>query len=319
MNDDLVQRFEGFSRGACQPDAFERELLALCGGTPARAWEVLALLDQFYRRRMISEELCRRLRQKIGRQAMRLEGHTVEPEPPARAAAASAQVVPISAPIAEPRVAEPRVAEPRVAERQVAEPRVPEPADRGQTEPPRRNAIERANSSGMRWRRGFQTSPAIGLIAVVLGGVSASTKVQDTPRLSLAGIVAPAAPAPPEPEADRGPGVISLSSDRYLVYPHQRALEFTVERTIGTGGDAGFVWWTQPAGARSSEDYIGTRVKTAAVPEGAASMHLQVPILANPQRRHIEMFYIVIGKADGGAELGPIHRAAVFIFPDGKP
>jgi hypothetical protein len=104
-----------------------------------------------------------------------------------------------------------------------------------------------------------------------------------------------------------------------LVYPHQRALEFTVERTIGTGGDAGFVWWTQPAGARSSEDYIGTRVKTAAVPEGAASMHLQVPILANPQRRHIEMFYVVIGKADGGAELGPIHRAAVFIFPDGKP
>jgi len=40
-----------------------------------------------------------------------------------------------------------------------------------------------------------------------------------------------------------------------------------------------------------------------------------VPIIANPSRRHIEMFYVVIGKPGGGADLGPIRRAAVFIMP----
>src|ERR1700693_6503236 len=80
MNDDLAQRFEDFLRGTCPAAAFEDELLALCRATRRRAWEVLALLDQYYRRHKISDELCRRLRRAIGRQAMRLEGHTVEPE-----------------------------------------------------------------------------------------------------------------------------------------------------------------------------------------------------------------------------------------------
>jgi hypothetical protein len=42
---------------------------------------------------------------------------------------------------------------------------------------------------------------------------------------------------------------------------------------------------------------------------------LLVPILANPSRRHIEMFYIMIGKLGGGARLGPLRRATVFIMP----
>jgi hypothetical protein len=42
---------------------------------------------------------------------------------------------------------------------------------------------------------------------------------------------------------------------------------------------------------------------------------LSVPILANPSWRHIDMFYVLIGKPGGGAGLGPIRRAAVFIIP----
>src|ERR1700693_2263561 len=171
MNDDLAQRFEDFLRGTCQAAAFEHELLALCRATPKRAWEVLALLDQYYRRHKISDELCRRLRGAIGRQAMRLEGHTVEPEI--------------------------------------------EPEDRRQAGPRTTETSEPSHPSRIRWRRGFQTSPAFGLIAVALGAAG-STTVQHTSRLSLADDVAPAAPAPaPAPASasasDRGPAVISLS------------------------------------------------------------------------------------------------------------
>jgi hypothetical protein len=309
MNDDLAHRFENFLGGACQPDDFERELLALCRANPERAWRALALLDQFYRRHRISEALCRRLRQNIGRQAMRLECHTVEPErpvPPASTATPETSMEEALAEVEALLAAPPAPTRPAAAMTPRAEQRV-QPADR---------AGDRPQASRIRWRRGFQTSPALGLIAVVLG-VAASTRVQDVPAPSAAGndaIPVASALAPQEPEAS-GPGVVSLSSDRYLVYPHQKTLEFTVERTTGGAGDAGFVWWTQPAGAKSSEDYIGTRARPAALPTGSAAIKLQIPILANPRRRHIEMFYVVIGKADGGANLGSIHRAAVFILP----
>jgi hypothetical protein len=92
-------------------------------------------------------------------------------------------------------------------------------------------------------------------------------------------------------------------------------LELTVERSPTSAGDSSFSWWTQSAGAKSSEDYVGTRARVTDIPGGATSTTLQVPILANPQRHHIEMFYVVIGKPGDGTQLGAIHRAAVFIFP----
>jgi hypothetical protein len=47
------------------------------------------------------------------------------------------------------------------------------------------------------------------------------------------------------------------------------------------------------------------------------TVHLSVPILANPSRKHTELFYVVIGKPGGGASLGSIRRAPVFIMrPD---
>jgi len=309
MNDDLTQQFENFLGGACQPDRFERELLALCRATPEQAWRALALLDQFYRRHRISEALCRRLRQNIGRQAMRLEGHTVEPEPAIPPAFTATQTA--MQPTAEISMAE-ALAE---VEALLSTPPIAA-APRIAAAPP--IAATPAAASGKRWRRGFQTSPALGLIAVVLGGVAASTRVQDVPVSSVAGndaVPVASAPALQLPEANPGPGVVSLSSDRYLVYPHQRTLEITVERTTGGAGDADFVWWTQPSGAKSRQDYVGTRARPAALPNGSAAIKLQIPILANPRRRHIEMFYVVIGKADGGADLGSIHRAAIFILP----
>jgi len=53
------------------------------------------------------------------------------------------------------------------------------------------------------------------------------------------------------------------------------------------------------------------------VPDGVESVNLSVPIVANPSRKHTELFYVVIGKPGGGASLGSIRRATVFIMrPD---
>ena len=51
------------------------------------------------------------------------------------------------------------------------------------------------------------------------------------------------------------------------------------------------------------------------VPQFEKKPFVPLPILANPSRRHIEMFYVLIGKPGGGARLGPIRRTAVFIMP----
>lgn len=357
MSDLISQLFDKFLGAECSAQVFERELLAVCSPSPERAWEALALLDRYYRQRKLSDALCRALRLQIGAHAMRLEGHAVEPHdadpdplfaatmaaagmhlqhpaamtPPRPEPTATSQ-----APAAGPSAAAPKTP-PTVAqtdatslgtdgvEMLLTTPTLPiaREAEReraraptaGERTPDLKSTKATGKANPARWRRGFQTSPALGLIAVVLG-VAASTQVQDPPEL-----LEPITPdvstvAAPVSDSDHDPTVVSLSADRYLVQPHQRTVEFTVERT--GSGDASFVWWTQPSSARSSEDYVGTRARVVDIPDGKKSMTLQVPILANPQRRHIDMFYVVIGNAEGGAELGAIRRAAVFIFPSGQ-
>jgi hypothetical protein len=51
--------------------------------------------------------------------------------------------------------------------------------------------------------------------------------------------------------------------------------------------------------------------------DGVDTLHLSVPILPNPARKHTEFFYVEIGQPGGGVSLGSIRRAAVFIMrPD---
>lgn len=357
MSDVLEQRFDKFVDGEYTADELQQELIALCRGTPDSAWQTLALLDRYYRQHKISDELCRDLRAKIGEHAMRLEGHTVETAsaelPQARPATAVSDVA--MAVQTEPRRApqykaevrhrggyrlpmpDPEPSFPLRGAGSHAPPDEPDslPNERVEkllTQPIRTVKREQPKpeqpkpeqppqpSHWFRWRRGFQTSPALGLVAVVLG-VAASTRVRDPPEEIQP--ITPTVQEAPQPTnvepAQHGPAMLSLGSDRYLVYPNQKTLELTVERSAGSGGDSTFTWWTQSSGAKASEDFIGTRAQVTAIPDGANSTTLRIPILANPHRHHIEMFYVAIGKPGDGAELGAIHRAAVFIFPSGKP
>src|ERR1700728_3135293 len=94
MSHDLPQRFEEFIRGAIPPDAFTHDLLTLCKTQPERAWEALALLDQYFRRGKISADTVQSLRHRIGRQALGIEPYrpAKAPAPPPAAALTAAPV-----------------------------------------------------------------------------------------------------------------------------------------------------------------------------------------------------------------------------------
>lgn len=279
MTHDLPQIFEGFVRGASTPGAFECQLLTLCKTTPESTWDVLALLDQHHRRGKLSAELCRTIRHKIERQVLGIENFEMTRAPAAR----EPDLPPAAAPIPIEPIARAEVA--------------PRP------EPPKI----------VKGRQQIRTSQAVALSAVLLG-IVASPAVTELPRnVDTAHDVASASQAPDQRTS--GPELISLASDQYVVYPNERMGELSVQRTLEAGGDTSFVWWTKGSGAKPNEDYIAGPPKLAQMREGVASVKLYVPILANPSRRHIEMFYVLIGKPGGGAGLGPIRRAAVFIMP----
>lgn len=152
------------------------------------------------------------------------------------------------------------------------------------------------------------------LTAIVLG-VAAS----QSPRELLRPIVAPTLPPlsllPIEAPKLEEPGEITLSTDRYVVLPGHGRAEIQVQRTGGASGAVSFRWWTRPSGARPGRDYVAVNPQIVHVPDGVDTLRLSVPILHNPARKHTELFYVAIGKPDGGASLGSIRRATVFIVP----
>jgi hypothetical protein len=155
-----------------------------------------------------------------------------------------------------------------------------------------------------RLRRG--RTHALALAAIVCG-VAASPTVKERPVRADTAVPAAAPAAAPE--------VVSLSSDQYVVYPNRKLAEISVQRGEQTAGAASFVWWTEGAGAKPNEDFISAAPSMTQMANGVGSVKLLVPILANPSRRHIEMFYVMIGRLGGGARLGPVRRATVFIMP----
>ena len=110
------------------------------------------------------------------------------------------------------------------------------------------------------------------------------------------------------------PGRVSLESDTFLVQPGEHSAQVTVLRTDGADGETSFLWWTRSAGAKAGVDFRTQAATRVAMPDGVKSLRLTVPILANPARRHTEMFYVEIGKPQGGATLGEQKSAAVFIM-----
>jgi hypothetical protein len=298
MTDQLPQIFNDFARGVISPETFQHQLLTLCKSTPDRAWESLAMLDQHFRRGRIPRELEHSLRHRIERQALGIESY--QPEQAAERRIATAPAIPVG---------------PEPAARPVI---VPEPAPTPAATSP--------VAASARWRPHFRISRAVALTAVMLA-VAASTAVTEVREHWLAidagaadtgmGVAtrsdASAAASANQPEA--GPDMLSLSSDRYIVDPDRVVAELSVERSVHAVGDTSFLWWTEGSGAIPDKDYVAGKPRRVQMAEGVGSSSLRIPILANPNRHHIEMFYVVIGRPEGNAAVGPIHRAAVFLLP----
>jgi len=154
------------------------------------------------------------------------------------------------------------------------------------------------------------------LLALLLGAVMMPAyqylRLRATPPPAPpAEVAAKPVPAPSQP----APGTLSWSSDRYVVRPGDSTVYLSVQRLAGTDGAASFEWWTEPAGARSGVDYIGVRANAARLADGEQTLPLRVRILPNSARPHTEMFYVLIGNPRGGAALGDLRRATVFILP----
>lgn len=171
----------------------------------------------------------------------------------------------------------------------------------------------RAPGAGLAVRRRRQArSVQVTLLVALFSFVTASSALSDLAMKK--GPPVPTETASPQPLAAPA---ISLSSDRYIVYPGDSSAVIQVERTGDASDDVSFVWWTRQSGAKSGKDYRGSRPKTEHLAAGVKTLQWSIPILPNAERRHTELFYVGIRATDGSAEAGTDTLATVFVMgPD---
>ncbi len=342
MDYDLQRRLDAFLGGECSLAVLVQELAVLCDTSPESAWDVLSLVDQYYRRGKLPADLFRTIKNRIEQQVLGVPGAdtvhgflhgptgTESPDGAARGGAVAilaTQEQPVSR--KEPQSHAPRSVH-RFRERFAVL------ADLGRRTRAALAATQRKlgvwagqardsceRLTAVEWRRSLREHvlpPCVvfGVLATVLLGIDSSPLPQEPPKRPVGeAAIPPTAAAAVTPQRSE-PGQISLSADRYLVFPGDTSAEIEVHRTAGVNGDVSFVWWTQAsAGARPARDYVSRTPRTALLPDGVDTLRLSVPILANPSRKHTELFYVVIGKPGGGASLGSIRRATVFIMRPG--
>jgi hypothetical protein len=354
MSYNLQQRLDAFVSGESSPDALVQELSALCEATPDSAWDVLALIDQYYRRGKLSADLFRTVRYRIERHVLGVRDAPMASEAAVGAVRGGALAKQERAATPKERAGDVRALRiellnaratvqryrKRLAiladfghrtrsalastqrELSVSRSQAADYCERLRCIEWRRLVREQINgeSTGtsatrdrMRLWRPVRSSRAVAFAAVLVG-VGASPGLQDSPRhWDARNMALPTAAAVVIPQVSE-PGQISLSTDKYVVFPGHASAEIEVRRTGGSSGDVSFVWWTQGSGATPGQDYVSGTPKMAHLLDGVDTVHLSVPILANPSRKHTEFFYVAIGKPGGGASLGSIRRAAVFIM-----
>jgi hypothetical protein len=353
----LQQRLDAFARGECSVAVFVQELFVLCDARPESAWDVLSLIDQYYRRGKLSADLFRTIKYRIEQHVLGVPDSDTVRELPDGATATEALVGVARGGAVAMVATHGRAASSKELPSEIRTLRIELPNARRSVHRLRKRLAILADSgrrtrsalangqrelgvwgsqasdyckrlTSIEWRRfvrehinGEFTRPcvaAVGLAAVLLS-IESSPLPKDLPKHRDRGnVISPTAAAAVVTPQISDPGRISLSADRYVVFPGHASADIEVHRTGGVSGDVSFEWWTQrSAGARPARDYVSRTPKMTLLLDGVDTLHLSVPILANPSRKHTELFYVVIGKPGGGASLGSISRATVIIMrPD---
>jgi len=342
---DALKWLDALAGGICTPREYLNAVHEQVKQDSDQVWEILALLDQYYRRGKIDVELFRTLKSHLESSALHGVGETTGERPRAPAAAPRTEVPPTAAPRTEvPRTDVPRTDVP------------PTPIAPTLAPAPRKSA-------------GVRTAVAIALFAVLAtGGYLAVTNYVSPARLvtsvppvvtrqespppapaAQSDVVAPpsapspsvaAAHAPPSapalPSAHAPPSApalpttsatstrgvstapirIEMASDTVDVEPTEPVARVKVRRRGNLRGDAVFTWWTESGTAKPGQDFTPVLPGVEHIADGRDSITLNIPVLSTPHGKS-KSFFVVIDRDDsgGGGALGARNVTLVTIQP----
>ena len=294
LSQTLPQQLNSLLQLPCSEQEFLREVASLCETTPDAPWEVLALIDQSYRRGKLSAELFRATKIMIPQRALGIrKPGTSETQSLGNSRVQVGRTAPSNQKFA-------AAASSLDVETTAQAGSVDAGAPRARTATPVSQIV------------------LLALLMAVLGWTLPRNQLLANAALSqpLSPVLLPsAAPLAAQPTVAQAPVAVSLHANRQVVFPGTRNAVVTVQRDPKTTGDATLVWWTQSGGAKAGIDYKSKGRRTLTIPAGQASTQLLVPILANPARRHVELFYVRIGTFDSRTVLGAVNRTTVFLVP----
>ncbi|HME41073.1 MAG TPA: hypothetical protein VKG63_19115 [Steroidobacteraceae bacterium] len=315
---------DALAGNVCTPEEFLNAVHEQARDDSDELWEVLSLLDQYYRRGKIHVELFHTLKSHLESSALH-----VETEARAPTAALRTDV---------PRTDGPRTDGPRtdVPRTDVPRPDVPPPSRRAR------------KSTGVR------TAAAFVLFAVLAAGGYLAVTKYDSPARLVAPATAPAtlvaahqespppatadssnvAPPPPTPSptpeavpappsanatptrtGNAGPVRIEMAADTVDVKPTEPAARVKVRRRGNLHADASFTWWTESGTAMPGRDFTPVLPGVEHIAEGSGSITLNIPVLSTPHGKS-KSFFVVIDRSDaGGGALGARNLTMVTIQP----
>lgn len=143
--------------------------------------------------------------------------------------------------------------------------------------------------------------------------VEAPPEIAAAAAESVAPAVIPAAPAAAAP---RRRGRVQLVADSVTVSEAAGAARVKVRRVGGSDGRLSFLWRTEGHSATGDADYAELGWNEEVLGPGVAGTTLVVPIVADQQREHTELFDVVLGTAEDDSVLGTITSTTVILVDD---
>ena len=336
LNQSLRQQLNALLDNHCSQDDFLREVAVLCAARSESAWEVLSLLDQSYRLGKLSPDLFHVAKTRIEQRALGIRGLNKAP------AANQTELAIVDQRELELRALRSELQQARAEAAayrekfndtlqrtitQIAPPVMGEPLPLAQAlpPPPPQPLVQLQPVKGLvsikppadRAKR--LRNLALIVTALILAMFWAVYELLPAP----APVPAPPAPvmapaivvAPVEPPKPAVPVNVNFSAHRYVVLPGKRSAQITVVREPASSGEAEFVWWTEAGGAKPGKDFVAQGRQKLTIPAAQDQVQIVVPIRANRARKHIELFYVRLGKLSDGAKARASDGATVFIMP----
>ena len=335
LNQSLRQQLNALLDSHCGQDDFLREVAVLCAARTDSAWEVLSLLDQSYRLGKVSPDLFRAAKARIEQRALGIRGLNKAPaanqtelaivdqrELELRALRSELQQARTEAAAYREKLNDTlqrtsaQIAPPVLAELlPLVQALPPPPQPLVQLQPVKGLvSIKPPADRTKRLRNLALIVPAL-IFAMIWAAYELLPAPAPVPASPARVIAPPIAVAPVEPPKPAAPIKVNFSAHRYVVSPGKRSAQITVVREPASSGEADFVWWTEAGGAKPGKDFVAQGRQKLTIPAAQDQVQFVVPIRANRARKHIELFYVRLGKLSDGAKVRARDGATVFIMP----